>query len=264
MEMETVIYEKSDGIATVTLNRPERMNAVTPKLCADLKQVLDMIEVDDDVRCVILTGAGRAFSAGGDMETIKEFQTMDPPDSRRRLQWSTRLIQQLYMLEKVTIARINGDAIGGGASFALACDFAIAAEEARFGFVFSNLGIIPDLGCMYFLPRIVGLRTAKRLVFEGNIFSAEEAFNMGIVSELVTSENLDATVNRLAEKMASRPKDSQGMMKHIMQKGMEMDLGSLIDREIEAQSLFWKTRDHREGLQAFIEKRVPNFNLKDS
>jgi 2-(1,2-epoxy-1,2-dihydrophenyl)acetyl-CoA isomerase len=164
------------------------------------------------------------------------------------------------MLEKVTIARVNGDAIGGGASLALACDFVVAAQNARFGFVFSNIGIIPDLGCMYFLPRIVGLRMAKKLVFEGNIFSAEEALNMGIVSELVASENLDATVKRLAEKMASRPGNSLGMMKHIMQKGMEMDLASLIDREVEAQSLFWKTRDHKEGLQAFIEKRAPNFN----
>lgn len=260
MNLETVVYAKSDGIGTITLNRPERLNAVTPQLCADLKQTLDGIETDDEVRCVILTGAGRAFSAGGDMQTIKEFQTMDPPASRRRLQWSTRLIQQLYMLEKVTIARVNGDAIGGGASLVLACDFVVAAKNARFGFVFSNIGIIPDLGCMYFLPRIVGLRMAKKLVFEGNLFSAEDAFNMGIVSEVAAPENLDDTVKKLAEKMSSRPGNSLGMMKHIMQKGMEMDLASLIDREVEAQSLFWKTHDHKEGLQAFIEKRAPNFN----
>lgn len=190
MDLETIKYEKSNGIGKITFNRPERMNAVTPQLCSDLKQILDMIEVDDEVRCVILTGAGRAFSAGGDMDAIREFQVMGPPASRKRLQHSTRPMQQLYMLEKVTIAKVNGDAIGGGASFALACDFVVAAEKARFGFVFSNIGIVPDMGCMYFLPRIVGLCTAKKLVFEGNIFSAQEALKMGIASEVVPSGGL--------------------------------------------------------------------------
>ncbi|MBC8418399.1 MAG: enoyl-CoA hydratase/isomerase family protein [Desulfobacterales bacterium] len=263
MELKTLIYEKSDAVGTITFNRPERMNAVTPQVCMDLKEILEVIEADDEVRCVVLTGAGRAFSAGGDMDTIKEFQIMGPPASRKRLQRSTRPMQQLYMLEKVTIAKVNGDAIGGGASLALACDFVVAAEKARFGFVFSNIGIIPDMGCMYFLPRIVGLRMAKKLVFEGNIFSAEEALKLGIVSEMVATEDLDSAVNSLAERMAGKPKDSMGLMKSIMQKGMEMDLVALIEREVEAQSLLWKTEDHKEGLQALLERRRPNFNLKD-
>lgn len=261
MELKTLIYEKSDAVGTITFNRPERMNAVTPQMCAELKEVFDLIEVDDGVRCVVLTGAGRAFSAGGDMDTIKEFHAMGPPASRRRLQVSTRPMKQLYMLEKVTIAKVNGDAIGGGASFSLACDFVVAAEKARFGFVFSNIGIIPDMGCMYFLPRIVGLRAAKRLVFEGNIFSAKEALKLGIVSEMVPSEDLDSAVNSLAQRMALKPKDSLGLMKNIMQKGMEMDLAALLEREVEAQSLLWKTEDHKEGLQALLERRKPNFNL---
>lgn len=263
MKLKTMIYEKSDGIGTITFNRPERMNAVNRQFSEDLKQILDIIEVDDQVRCVILTGAGRAFSAGGDMDTIKKLQAMDPLDSRRQLQWSTRSMLQLYMLEKVTIAKVNGDAIGGGAAFSLACDFVVAAEKARFGFVFSNLGIIPDMGSMYFLPRVVGLRAAKRLVFEGNIFSAEEALKLGIVSEMVPSENLDATVNALAERMASKPKDCMGLMKQIMQRGLEMDFASLMDREVEAQSFLWRTRDHKEGIQALLEKRSPKFNLKE-
>jgi 2-(1,2-epoxy-1,2-dihydrophenyl)acetyl-CoA isomerase len=261
MELKTLIYEKSDGVGTITLNRPEQMNAVTPQVCVDLKEILEVIEADDEVRCVVLTGAGRAFSAGGDMDTIKEFQAMGPPASRRLLQRSTRPMQHLYMLEKVTIAKVNGDAIGGGASLALACDFVVAAEKARFGFVFSNIGIIPDMGCMYFLPRVVGLRTAKRLVFEGNIFSAEEALKLDIVSEVVATEDLDSAVNSLAERMANKPKDNLGLMKNIMQKGMEMDLAALLEREVEAQSLLWKTEDHKEGLQALLERRKPNFNL---
>jgi len=261
MELKTLIYGKSDGVGTITLNRPEQMNAVTPQVCVDLKEILEVIEADDEVRCVVLTGAGRAFSAGGDMDTINEFQAMGPPASRRLLQRSTRPMQQLYMLGKVTIAKVNGDAIGGGASLALACDFVVAAEKARFGFVFSNIGIIPDMGCMYFLPRVVGLRTAKKLVFEGNIFSAEEALKLGIVSEMVANEDLDSAVNRLAERMTNKPKDSIGLMKNIMQKGMEMDLAALLEREVEAQSLLWKTEDHKEGLQALLERRKPNFNL---
>lgn len=262
MELETINYEKSAGIGTITLNRPERLNAVTPQVCMDLKEVLDIIEADDEVRCVLLTGAGRAFSAGGDMDTIKEFQSMGPPASRRRLQRSTRPMQQLYMLEKVTIAKVNGDAIGGGASLALACDFVIASEKARFGFVFSNIGIIPDMGCMYFLPRIVGLRAAKKLVFEGNIFSAGEALQLGIVSEIASPEELDSVVNSLAERMARKPKDSLGLMKNIMQKGLEMDLAALLEREVEAQSLLWQTEDHQEGLQALLARRKPDLNPK--
>lgn len=154
MNLETILYEKANGIGTITFNRPERLNAVTPRLCSDLREVLEVVKRDDDVGSVVLTGAGRAFSAGGDMETIKEFQGMEPSASRKRLQLSTQPMEQLYMLEKVTIAKVNGPAIGGGASLALACDFVIASENARFGFVFSNIGIIPDMGCLYFLPRL--------------------------------------------------------------------------------------------------------------
>lgn len=262
MDLKTMRYEAANGIGTITFNRPERMNAVTPEVCADLKQLLDIIERDNEVGCVVLTGAGRAFSAGGDMETIKDFHSMEPSASRKRLQRSTHPMRQLYMLEKVTIAKVNGAAIGGGASFALACDFAIASKNARFGFVFSNIGIIPDMGCLYFLPRIVGLRTAKKLFYEGNIFSAQEALEMGLVSEVVPPEDLDATVDDLAQRMAGKPLDSMGLMKNILQKGMEMDLESLIEREVEAQSLLWISDDHKEGLAAFLEKRAPNFGKK--
>lgn len=262
MDLNTMTYEQANGVGTITFNRPERMNAVTPQVCSDLKQVLDIIDRDDDVGCVVLTGAGRAFSAGGDMETIKEFQEMEPAASRRRLQRSTLPMRQLYMLEKITIAKVNGAAIGGGASFAMACDFVIASEKARFGFVFSNIGIIPDMGCLYFLPRIVGLRTAKRLIYEGNIFSAQEALELGLVSEVVSPEDLDATVDSLADRMARKARHSLGQMKHLLQKGLEMDLQSLIEREVEAQSLLWVSADHKEGLQAFLEKRTPNFGNK--
>jgi 2-(1,2-epoxy-1,2-dihydrophenyl)acetyl-CoA isomerase len=264
MELKTLIYEKSNGVGTITLNRPERLNAITPQVCTDLKEILDVVESDEEVRCIILTGAGRAFSAGGDMDTIQAFQTMEPPASRKLLQRSTQPMQQLYMLEKITIAKVNGDAIGGGASLALACDFVIASDKARFGFVFSNIGIVPDMGCMYFLPRVVGLRAAKKLVFEGNIFSAEEARKLGIVSEMVSPEDLDSTVNSLAERMVRKPTNSLGLMKNIMQKGLEMDLVALLEREVEAQSLLWKTEEHLEGFQALLSRRKPNFNLKKS
>lgn len=256
MQLETMTYEKADRIGTITFNRPDRMNAVTPQVCSDLEQVLARIEKDDEVGCVILTGAGRAFSAGGDMETIKEFQSMEPASARRRLQSSTRPMRRLYMLEKITIAKVNGPAIGGGASLAIACDFVIASENARFGFVFSNIGIIPDMGCLYFLPRIIGLPKAKKLMYEGNIFSAREGLESGLVSEVVAPEQLDATVNSLAQRMAHKPPASLGLMKHLIQKGMEMDLDSLIEREVEAQSLLWISKDHKEAIQSFLETRT--------
>lgn len=259
MELETVRYEKANGIGVITFNRPERMNAVTPQLCADVGKALEAVKWDDEVGCVILTGEGRAFSAGGDMETIQELQAMEPAASRKRLCKSTRIMAQLYGLEKVTIAKVNGDAIGGGAALALACDFVVANEKARLGFVFANLGIVPDMGSMYFLPRIVGLPMAKKLFFEGNIFTARQALEMGLIGDVAAAEDLDSKVNELAQRMAAKPRYSLGLMKSIIHRGMEMDLESLLMREAEAQSLLWKTPDHLEAIQAFVEKRAPNF-----
>ncbi|MBU0514281.1 MAG: enoyl-CoA hydratase/isomerase family protein [Proteobacteria bacterium] len=259
MDLETMNYEKANGIGVITFNRPDRMNAVTPQFCADLMAALDLVAREDDVGCLILTGAGRAFSAGGDMDTIAELQDMAPPASRKRLMRSTAVMAKLYTLEKITIAKVNGAAVGGGAALTLACDFIVASESARFGFVFSNLGIVPDMGSMYFLPRIVGLPLAKRLFYEGNIFSAREALEMGLVSDVVAPEKLDAAADDLAGRMAAKPRASLGMMKSILQRGMEMDLESLLLREAEAQSLLWKTPDHKEAIQAFVEKRTPKF-----
>lgn len=259
MELETMSFEKADGIGVITFNRPDRMNAVTPEFCSDLIRALDIVARDDEVGCLILTGAGRAFSAGGDMDTIAELQDMEPAASRKRLITSTSVMKKLYTLEKVTIAKVNGPAVGGGAALALACDFIIASESAKFGFVFSNLGLVPDMGSMYFLPRIVGLPLAKKLFYEGDIFSAPRALEMGLVTDVVAPEELDAAVDALAGRMAKKPRLSLGLMKSIIQRGMEMDLESLLLREAEAQSLLWKTPDHKEAIQAFVEKRAPNF-----
>lgn len=259
MDLETMTYEQADGVGRVTFNRPELRNAVSDQFCADLAQILDLVAGDQAVGCLVLTGAGRAFCSGGDMNVIREVQQMEPPASRKRMMTATTVMSKLYHLEKVTIARVNGAAIGGGAALAIACDFVIASENAQMGFVFSNLGLVPDMGAMYFLPRIVGLPLAKKLCYEGNTFSAREAMDMGLILAAVAPDQLDDAVNDLAERLAAKPRANLGLMKNILQESLAMDLNSLLVREAEAQALLWKTADHKEAILAFFEKRPPRF-----
>ncbi len=259
MDLQTMSYDQAGGVGRVTFNRPERMNAVSAQFCADLSAILDLAAADESVGCLVLTGAGRAFSSGGDMNVIREIRDLEPPASRRQLIAATRVMARLYHLEKITIARVNGPAIGGGAALAVACDFVIVAEDAPLGFVFSNLGLVPDMGTMYFLPRIVGLPLAKKLCYEGDIFSAREALEMGLISAVVPPEELDAAVDDLAGRLAAKPRANQGLMKTILQESMSLDLDSLLIREAEAQALLWKTADHQEAVRAFFEKRPPKF-----
>jgi 2-(1,2-epoxy-1,2-dihydrophenyl)acetyl-CoA isomerase len=259
MDFQTMTYDQAGGVGRVTFNRPERMNAVSAEFCSDLAKILDLVARDESVGCLVLTGAGRAFSSGGDLNVVREIRDLEPPASRRQLIAATRVMARLYHLEKITIARVNGPAIGAGAALAVACDFVIAADDALFGFVFSNLGLVPDMGTMYLLPRIVGLPLAKKLCYEGNTFSAQKALEMGLISEVVAAGDLDAAVNDLAGRLAAKPRANQGLMKTILQESLDLDLDSLLVREAEAQALLWKTADHQEAIRAFFEKRPPRF-----
>jgi 2-(1,2-epoxy-1,2-dihydrophenyl)acetyl-CoA isomerase len=259
MDFETMTYDQAGGVGRVTFNRPERMNAISAQVCADLMAILDLAEADESVGCLVLTGAGRAFSSGGDMQTILEIRDLDPPASRRQFIAATRVMARLYHCEKITIARVNGPAIGAGAALAVACDFVIASQDATFGFVFCNLGVVPDMGTMYFLPRIIGLPLAKKLCYEGNIFSAREAKEMGLIADAVAPGDLDAAVDDLAGRLAAKPRANQGLIKNILQASLDLDLDALLVREAEAQALLWKTADHAEAVQAFFEKRPPRF-----
>ena len=235
--MDNVIVERAEGVATLRLNRPEKLNALNLPLIRELTAALRSLQGDDKVRAVVLTGNGPAFSAGGDFEVIKA----------------------LYHLERPTVALVNGPAVGGGLSLALACDFVLVAEDAALSFPFVRLGIIPDMGALYLVPRLVGMRRALELFLSGRTFTGKEAAEMGLITRALPPDALDTEGMRLARQLAEGATRALGATKTLLHHAMELDLERLLELEAHAQSLLWHTADHREAIAAFKEKRPPRF-----
>jgi len=259
MAYETITLRKEEGIAHLTLNRPNVLNALNSTIIVELNSALDDLGNDNAVKVVILTGAGRAFCVGGD---IQSFLAVEMSILARRdfIAKAGNIAFKMINLEKPIIAAVNGDAVGGGIGIVLACDIVIASEKARFGAVFSKVGLVPDTGTTYTLPRIVGQSKAKELCWTGEIFDAAEAQRLGIVSKVVPPEQLESTVGELAKKLASGPTIVTGFTKMIMNKGLALgDMAATIEYEAEAQAICFQTEDLKEGIQAFAEKRPPKF-----
>ena len=257
--MQTVIVERSDGVATVRLNRPEKMNALNMALIGELTATFQEIQRDDSVRAVVLTGNGPAFSAGGDFEAIQALWQAPPVESRRALLDGLEVLKALWRLERPTLALVNGAAVGGGLSLALACDFVLAAETATLSFPFVRLGIIPDLGALYLVPRLVGARRAKELLMSGRTFTAREAAEIGLINRAVPKDALDSEGMALAHELAQGATRALGLTKTLLQHGLDLDFERFLELEAHAQSLLWHTADHREGVAAFRERRPPRF-----
>jgi 2-(1,2-epoxy-1,2-dihydrophenyl)acetyl-CoA isomerase len=259
VEYEGFFVEKEGAIATLVLNRPERLNALLPTLILDFPRAIEDVRKDDDIRVLIMTGAGRAFCAGGDVSTKGSGKTYQELSQR----WSRFLIGPVAMslrnLEKPTIAAINGAAVGAGVSLFLACDIAIASENARFGLAFVKVGLVPDAGATYFLPRKVGIAKAIELMCTGDMIDAKEAERIGLVSRVVPHDKLMEEVKKLAEKLAKGPPIAIGLIKRATYKSLDNNLEQQIDFEDFAQSLCFKTEDHKEGARSFMEKREANF-----
>ena len=258
MGYETLILQREEGVATVTLNRPQKMNALNEQLLDELTKVIDEINQDDTIRAVIITGAGRAFSAGGDLD-LPLFHMTEPGKIRQTLQAYNRVPISLRNLAKPVIAAVNGIATGAGCSLAMACDIIIASEEASFGQAFVNVGYHPDTGSSYFLPRLVGVAKACELIFAGKTIDAREAERIGLANQVVPSEALLATARELALKLASGPSVAIGLVKGCIYQGLQMTLEQALDSEAEAASLTILTEDIKEGITAFKEKRKPQF-----
>lgn len=256
MAEQIVLYEVANGVATITLNRPEKMNALSAELVSGFQGALEQAAADATVRSVIITGSGKAFSAGGDLAS---FAGIDALKGKRYLQQAHRLLLTLHSLEKPVVAAVNGFATGAGFNVALACDLVIAGEEAKFGQVFAKVGLIPDFGGLYFLPRIVGLPRAKELMYSGRIIPAKEAQAYGIVLEVTAQDELLARARELAESLAAGPGAALGMTKAILNRSYELSLEQLLHEEAMAQGIAFSTRDHQEGVRAFFEKRSPVF-----
>ncbi|MBI3761524.1 MAG: enoyl-CoA hydratase/isomerase family protein [Chloroflexi bacterium] len=260
MEFKTLLYDLTDGIATVTLNRPDALNAIDMEMRADLSALAEQLFFDDAVRVVIFTGAGRAFSAGGDISHFE--QDWLTPKFRAHSRRLIKFFDDLEALEKPVIAAINGPATGGGLELALACDVRLAAEEATLGFRENYIGLIPGIGGCARFARLVGVAKAKELIFAGTMISAQEAKEIGLVNRVVPGERLMDEAREYARLLLKRAPQALGLAKKILNIVANVDQTSGIVMEGLAQSILLKTEDHHEGLRAFREKDKPKFEGK--
>lgn len=253
MAYETLILEKKANIRIITLNRPERLNAMNFQVAVDIENVIAEIEEDEQARAVILTGAGRAFSAGGDVKDMVDPNAKNPPLGRYIF------FNRVEDVSKPVIAAINGICIGGGLELALCCDFRIASDAAQFGQAEVKLGIMPGGGGTARLPRLIGPGRAKEFLYFGNFVDAQEAYRIGLVNKVVPPEGLMDEAMKWAQELAERPPLSLKMIKDCVNIGMQMDLLSAIDYEAKCARMLFTTEDSVEGTKAFVEKRKPNF-----
>jgi 2-(1,2-epoxy-1,2-dihydrophenyl)acetyl-CoA isomerase len=255
---ETVTYEVQDGIGTITLNRPKRLNAIDQTLSRELREALAEAAADRLVRCVVLTGAGRGFCAGLDLSQVPpDVRTFTPGDALRAS--FHPLIHGIVGMEKPVIAAVNGTAAGAGASLALACDFRLAATEASFLQAFVRIGLVPDSGATYFLPRLIGYARALELAMLGEIVDAERALEIGLVNRVVPADDLAKETEALARRLADGPTYALALTRKAMIFGANADLEHALDYEADLQTLAASTADAFEGIAAFLEKRPARF-----
>jgi len=252
----SVTYELRDAVAIVTLNRPEKMNALTPEMRESLGTHFDTAARDSAVRAVLLQAAGKAFCASGDVSRMGEFT---PESGRDLLKLAQRMVRNLANIEKPVVCAARGAVAGIGWSMALACDVVLASESARFSQVFRHVGVVPDGGAIYFLTQHLGIQRAKELVYSGRRIDAAEAHALGLVNRVVADETLDALAFEYARELATGPTFALGMAKKMFKLMYQPDLETLLDAEAWAQGLALLTDDHKEGVRAFFEKRKPEF-----
>src|SRR5580704_11963053 len=255
-----VLEERAGTVATIRLNRPEKLNALNIELGQELVHALLRVQADREVHCVVVTGAGRAFCAGGDLEVLRDARIRKATNEVEALVTAGKEIAiAMATMPKIVIAAVNGPAAGGGMNLALAADIRIASDQARFAESFAQIGLFPDFGGTYFLPRIVGPTRAAELFYTGQMLSADDALRLGIVSRVVPADQLEAETKKLAESIATGAGLAQRDVKHRMIEEHRKDLEEALDEEIRLQRHCFESHDFLEGLNAFFEKRKPNF-----
>jgi len=255
-DYNAIALQVIDGVALVKLNNPESLNALSADIKADLAECLTEAGEDSEIRAIVLTGEGRAFCAGGD---LKGKPAASVAEGRVRIKKLHNLVRLIRDLEKPVIAAVNGFAVGAGMNLALACDIIIAAEDAKFSEIFTNVALIPDAGGLYFLPQLVGPMRAKELCFTARRIGAAEAAQMGLVNRVVAPEKLIDEAMEMAAGIAKGPAISIAYIKRLLNKSAEWDLDTLLEAEAFAQGVCMKTEDAQEGVLAFKEKRSPQF-----
>ncbi len=257
MSDPSLLFTLADGVATLRLNRPDVFNSINKPVALALQQHLRECQADASVRAVVLTGTGRAFCAGQD---LAEITGPNAPDVSEIVEKHYNPIVLLIReLEKPVIAAVNGVAAGAGANLALACDLVVAKESASFIQAFSKIGLVPDSGGTYFLPRLVGLQRASALMLTGDKVSAAEAVRMGMIYQAFADEAFDQEVAKLARKMANLPTRGLAYTKHLLNRSFGNDLAQQLRAEGDYQLRAGQTADYREGVAAFLEKRQPTF-----
>jgi len=253
MNYKTIILEKKDYIATVTLNRPDRLNALNDQMVDELTDALSSEDRDDETRVVVITGAGRAFCSGAD---IREERAGDKGEAVRTF---ADRVYAAFNIEKPIIASINGVAVGGGYTMTLSCDIRIASEEAKFQLPFTRLGICTELGSTYLLPRLIGMGKACELVLTSKMIDAKEAKEIGLVNQVVPASDLAKTTYEMAGSIAKLPPLAVQMNKRGLRQAMNTDLPSQLRYEALASAFLRDTEDHKEAIRAFREKREPTY-----
>ncbi|WP_426349792.1 short-chain-enoyl-CoA hydratase [Alloiococcus sp. CFN-8] len=261
MELNNVLFEKEGNIATVTINRPKALNALNSETLVELNSVLDLLEEDDSIYAVILTGAGeKAFVAGADITEMKDLTVQE---GRRFSILGNKVFRRLETLEKPVIAAIGGFALGGGCELSLSCDIRIASEKAKFGQPEVGLGITPGFGGTQRLARVVGLGMAKELIYTGKVIKADEALRIGLVNKIVAPESLMEEAKALALTIAKQAPIAVKLSKAAINRGMQMDMDTAISYEAEVFGECFSSQDQKEGMTAFVEKRAEkNFQNK--
>ncbi|MEK7847893.1 MAG: enoyl-CoA hydratase-related protein [Chloroflexota bacterium] len=264
MPFSTILVSRDEGVATITLNRPEKLNAMNEQMAAELVQALDEIGADDSARVVLLTGAGRAFCAGADLSRGPGREAVldenHPETIRRHLNASAPLVNRKLMeLEKPTMAMVNGPAVGAGFGWALACDVRIGSDKTRFRVAFTTIGLVPGTGDAWLLPRIVGVAKAAELLYTGDFVEGAEAYRIGLLNRLVPHEKLEEEGRAFARRLAQNPPVALRLNKLLLYKGLDSDFTAALTLAAAYQAIAINTQDHKEGVAAFREKRQARF-----
>lgn len=257
---ERIVVSVRDSVGIIKLNNPKSMNSLDDILSAELLNATIELGKDDSIGAVILTGAEKAFCAGGDLKKLSEGFTS--VEGYRYMKSFHQWVKLFTNMEKPTIAAVNGYAVGAGFCIAMLADIIIASEKAVFGMAFSNVGLIPDLAGLYTLPRLVGLQKAKELVFTGRNVKADEAYTLGIANMVVSQDNLDKEAFDMAKKFADGPRVALRMAKFVMNESINLTLDQLLEIESQAQGQCFQTEDHKVAVEAFFKKEKPIFKGK--
>ncbi|MEQ8359467.1 MAG: enoyl-CoA hydratase-related protein [Cytophagales bacterium] len=260
MDFQFIKYQVRDGVATITMNRPEVYNALNDGITYEMQDAFKMVAKDANARVVVITGEGKAFCAGQDLKAVSGSEKRSFLDSLNKRY--NPLIRAMQTLPKPIVCRLNGVAAGAGCSIALACDIIVAAEESTLIEVFINIGLVPDSGSSFFLPRLVGRAKAFEMCSMGTRIKGKEAFELGLVNKVVPLDEIDQAIGEYTTYFAKAPTKAIGLIKKMLNRASNSTLDEMLDYEAYCQEIAGSTADYKEGVSAFLEKRKPTFTGK--